>query len=35
MCKEMQVILVNIVVDEKRKVGKNGGLSRRRGPRGC
>jgi hypothetical protein len=35
MCKEMPVIPVNKVVDPKRIIGKNGGLRRRRGTRGC
>jgi hypothetical protein len=35
MCKEMLVILVNKVVDQKRIIGKNGGPRRRRGTRGC
>jgi hypothetical protein len=35
MCKEMPVIPVNRVVDTKRISGKKGGLSRRRGTRGC
>jgi hypothetical protein len=30
MCKEMQVILVNKVVDPKRILGNNGGLRTRR-----
>jgi hypothetical protein len=34
MCKELPVIPVNKVVDPKR-IGKNGGLRRRRGTRGC
>jgi hypothetical protein len=34
MCKEMQVILVNKVVDPERTIGKNGGPRRRRGTRG-
>jgi hypothetical protein len=33
MCKEMPVIPVNKVVDQKRIIGKNG-EPRRRGPRG-
>jgi hypothetical protein len=36
MCKEMPVIPVHRVVDTKIKIGKNGGLRRRRrGTRGC
>jgi hypothetical protein len=35
MCKELPVILVNVVVDRKRIIGKNGGPRRRRGTRGC
>jgi hypothetical protein len=35
MCKEMPVILVNKVVDQKRIIGKNGGPRRRRGTGGC
>jgi hypothetical protein len=35
MCKEMTVILVNRVEDKKRIIGKDGGLRRRRGTRGC
>jgi hypothetical protein len=35
MCKELPVILVSKVVDQKRIIGKNGGLRRRRGTRGC
>jgi hypothetical protein len=35
MYKELPVILVNKVVDPKRKIGKNGGMRRRRGTRGC
>jgi hypothetical protein len=35
MCKEMLVILVNMVVDKKRIIRKNGGPRRRRGTRGC
>jgi hypothetical protein len=35
MCKEMPVIPVNKVVDPKRISGKNGGLRRRRGTKGC
>jgi hypothetical protein len=34
MCKKLPVILVSKVVDPKRKIGKNGGLRRRRGTRG-
>jgi hypothetical protein len=34
MCKEMPVILVNMVVDERRIIGKNGEPRRRRGPTG-
>jgi hypothetical protein len=34
MCKEMSVIQVIRVVDKKRIMDKNGGLSRRRGTRG-
>jgi hypothetical protein len=34
MCKEMPVILVNWLVDKKRKIEKNGG-PRRRSTRGC
>jgi hypothetical protein len=34
MCKELPVIPVNKVVDPKRKIGKNGGLRRRRSTRG-
>jgi hypothetical protein len=34
MCKEMQVIPVNWVMDKKRIIGKNGGPRRRRGTRG-
>jgi hypothetical protein len=34
MCKEMQVISVDRVVDKKRIIGKNGGPKRRRGKRG-
>jgi hypothetical protein len=34
MCKEMQVIPVNRVVDPKRIIGKNGGLRKRIGTRG-
>jgi hypothetical protein len=35
MCKEMPVISVNMVVDQKRIIVKNGGPRRRRGTRGC
>jgi hypothetical protein len=37
MCNEMPVIPVNRVVDPKRRIGKNGGLRRRRrrGKKGC
>jgi hypothetical protein len=35
MFKEMMVIPVNMVVDPKRIIGKNGGPRRRRGKRGC
>jgi hypothetical protein len=35
MCKEILVIPVNMVVDPKRIIGKNGGPRRRRGLRGC
>jgi hypothetical protein len=35
MCKEMPVIPINKVVDEKRIIRKNGGPRRRRGTRGC
>jgi hypothetical protein len=35
MCKEMLVTPVDRVVDKKRIIGKNGGLRRRRGTRGC
>jgi hypothetical protein len=35
MCKELPVILVNKVVDQKRIIGKYGGPRRRRGTRGC
>jgi hypothetical protein len=34
MCKEMPVIPVNKVVDQKRIIGKNGGPRRRRGTKG-
>jgi hypothetical protein len=34
MCKDMQVIPVNRVVDTKRIIGKNGGPRRRKGIRG-
>jgi hypothetical protein len=34
MCKEMPVIPVNMVVDQKRMLGKNGRPRRRRGTRG-
>jgi hypothetical protein len=34
-CNEMPVILVDRVVDKKRKIGKNGEPRRRRGTRGC
>jgi hypothetical protein len=34
MCKEMPVIPVNKAVDQKRIIGKNGGLRRRKGTRG-
>jgi hypothetical protein len=34
MCKEMPVIPVNMGVDSKRIIGKNGGPRRRRGTRG-
>jgi hypothetical protein len=34
MCKEMPVIRVNKVVDQKRIIGKNGGPRRRRGTMG-
>jgi hypothetical protein len=34
MCKEMQVIFINRVVDPKRITGKNGGPRRRIGTRG-
>jgi hypothetical protein len=34
MCKEMPVIPVNKVVDQKIIIGKNGGLRRRKGTRG-
>jgi hypothetical protein len=34
MCKELPVIPVNKVVDQKRIIGKNGGPRRRRGTRG-
>jgi hypothetical protein len=33
MCKEMPVIPVNMVVDPKRIIGKNGGPRRRKGTR--
>jgi hypothetical protein len=32
--KEMPVIIIDRVVDKKRKIGKNGGPRRRRGTRG-
>jgi hypothetical protein len=35
MCKDMSVIPAYKVVDPKRIIGKNGGLRRRRGTRGC
>jgi hypothetical protein len=36
MCKELPVIPVNKVVDQKRIIGKNGGpRRRRRGTKGC
>jgi hypothetical protein len=35
MCKELQVIPVNKVVDPKRTIGKNGGPRRKRGTWGC
>jgi hypothetical protein len=35
MCKEMMVILVDRVLEKKRKIGKNKGPRRRRGTRGC
>jgi hypothetical protein len=35
MCKEMPVILVNMVVYPKRIIGKNWGPRRRRGTRSC
>jgi hypothetical protein len=34
MCKEMPVIAVDRVVDNKRIIGKNGGPRRRRGTKG-
>jgi hypothetical protein len=34
-CAKMPLIPVNRVVDKKRIIGKNGGLRRRRGTRGC
>jgi hypothetical protein len=35
MCKQIQVIPVDSVVDKKRIKAKNGGPRRRRGTRGC
>jgi hypothetical protein len=35
MCKELLVILVNMVVDRKEQLEENGGLRFKGGPKGC